>query len=508
MKHNIKKVILSIVLTAALAAALVALIGFGGRRNALADEQKAQNISYKIKLTSSHEKEVGDLLDTDRYSKVSFGSEGDTLTARLTGDTEYKLAGVYVIWDVAPGKWSVDADGERLDCGQYGFIHEYVEFPHALTELTLNVPPKAVICDLIFYTEGKLPESVQRWQPPYERADLLLFPTHGDDEHLFFGGIMPYYGGELGYKVQVCYMTNHVFTEKYRCHEQLDGLWKVGIKAYPCWGDFVDEYSKTLKEAQDMYGTENVERWQVEMIRRFRPYVVVGHDFEGEYGHGAHRINGTTLQISVPDAADPSKFPESFEKYGAWDTPKFYSHLYNRDNGVIIEWGDMPLSAFGGKTALDVAKEGYKLHESQQYTRFKVMTDGYGDCRQFGLYRTTVGEDVKKNDLLEHIVFEPDPTEPPTPEPTQEPTPEPTSEPTAVPTAVTTEDKTEAPSIPGDNTSAPEVTDVQPASTDNGRIVKEKGKDGGTGWIIAALIIAVVLLLAMLLYIGRRKSKR
>ena len=149
MKHNIKKVILSIVLTAALAAALAALIGFGGRGNALADEQKAQNISYKIKLTSSHEKEVGDLLDTDRYSKVSFGSEGDTLTARLTGDTDYKLAGVYVIWDVAPGKWSVDADGERLDCGQYGFIHEYVEFPHALTELTLNVPPKAVICDLI-----------------------------------------------------------------------------------------------------------------------------------------------------------------------------------------------------------------------------------------------------------------------------------------------------------------------------------------------------------------------
>ncbi|MBP5781513.1 MAG: hypothetical protein J6X34_09825, partial [Clostridia bacterium] len=238
----------------------------------------------------------------------------------------------------------------------------------------------------------------------------------------------------------------------------------------------------------------------------------VGHDFEGEYGHGAHRVNGTTLQISVPDAADPSKFPESFEKYGAWDTPKFYSHLYNRDNGVIIEWGDMPLSAFGGKTALEMAKEGYKLHESQQYTRFRVMTDGYGDCRQFGLYRTTVGEDVKKNDLLEHIVFEPDPTEPPTPEPTQEPTAEPTSEPTAVPTENITEDpsggETKAPSVPGDNTPAPEVTDVQPASTDSGQTVKEKGNDGGTGWIIAALVIAVVLLLAMLLYMGRRKSRR
>ena len=37
----------------------------------------------------------------------------------------------------------------------------------------------------------------------YEDADMLLLPTHADDEHLWFGGTMPYYAGELGYKVQV-----------------------------------------------------------------------------------------------------------------------------------------------------------------------------------------------------------------------------------------------------------------------------------------------------------------
>ena len=507
-----------IICTAAAAAviALMALTAFfsGKAAKTSAETQKAQNISWKVKLTSEEGHDMSDALDTDIYSKVSFGKKSDRLTATLTG-TELKLNGVYAIWDTAPGEWSLEEGEKTVSCGQYGFIHEYVPLPSPANELIINVPANAVLCDLIFYTEGELPSSVQRWEPPYEKADLLLFPTHGDDEHLFFGGIMPYYGGEMGYKVQVAYMTNHVFTEKYRCHEQLDGLWKVGIKAYPVYGDFVDEYSKTLREAQDMYGTENVERWQVEMIRRFKPYVVVGHDFEGEYGHGAHRINGTTLQISVPDAADPSKFTDSYDKYGTWDTPKFYSHLYNRDNGVIIEWGDMPLKAFGGKTALEMAAEGYKCHESQQYTRFRVMTDGYGDCRQFGLYRSTVGEDVNKNDLLEHIVFEPDPT--PTPEPTPEPTEVPTPEPTEIPAVETNAAPTDAPGsdLPADHTAQPATAGendatpfASPAVTaPSGNSEVRSGGDKSIGWIIAALVLAVALLAVMLFVMSKKKSR-
>ena len=504
-KHNKRRMRTAVFAAAVLALIVVSLMTFrdpfkadnvsasAGSSAVDPAEAKAENVSYRIALTSANGSGTGALLDTDRASKVVFDN-ADTLTARLKEGSALKLRGVYIIWDNIPGKWILGTGGTTVVCGQHGFIHEYVDFPSPADEIVFKIPAGAVMCDLIFYSEGVLPDSVQRWQPPYERADFLLFPTHGDDEHLFFGGIMPYYGGELGYKVQVAYMTNHAFTEMYRVHEQLNGLWTVGIRAYPCFGDFVDEYSKTFEAAAEMYGADNVERWQVEMIRRFKPYVVVGHDFEGEYGHGAHRINGTMLQKSVPDAADPSRYPESAERYGVWDTQKFYSHLYNRDNGVIIEWGNVFLSKFGGVSALEMAKKGYLCHDSQQWTSFRVMTDDYGDCRQFGLYRSTVGDDVAKNDLLEHVIFEPEPTEIPTEMPTD--IHEPGS---AAPSGDTV---TVSPSS-GDKAS-PENEYTPDGNLNTPETGATGKKDGSITWLIALLAICVVLLIGFIVIFSKK----
>lgn len=237
---------------------------------------------------------------------------------------------------------------------------------------------------------------------------------------------MPYYAGELGLKVQVAYLTNHKFTEKHRVHEILDGLWTVGVRAYPVFSDFPDVYAGSLEEAERIYEKEAVAAWQVETIRRFRPSVIVGHDFDGEYGHGAHMLNARMLAKAVPAAADAAQYPESAAEYGVWDTPKLYIHLYE-ENTLYLDWENLKLSAFGGRTALEMAREGYRCHLSQQHWSFAVRTDGYGDCRCFGLYRSTVGADVQKNDLFENIRLES--------EPTPEPTLELTAEPTAVPTA-------------------------------------------------------------------------
>ena len=473
----------------------------------LAEERTAENVSYRVKLTSQNGADVSKLTDSDPVSKVNFG-ENDILTAKISEDAGFKLAGVYAIWDGIPGEWSIETGGAVIGCGQYGFIHEYTGFPSPVTALTLHIPAGSILCDLVFYTEGVLPASVQVWLPPWEQADLLLFPTHGDDEHLFFGGIMPYYGGELGYRVQVAYMTDHAFTEMYRVHEQLDGLWTVGIRAYPVFGGFIDRYSKTYDAAAEMYGEDNVERWQVEMIRRFRPYVIVGHDFEGEYGHGAHRLNGSMLKKSVPDAADPAKYPDSAEKYGIWDTQKFYSHLYDRDNGVIIEWGNISLTNFGGISALEMAKKGYLCHKSQQYTSFRVMTDGYGDCRQFGLYRSTVGVDVAKNDLLENVIFAHASTPEPTEAPTEAPTPAPTDAPTGVPASAPAEAPTGAPS------SAP--TEAPTEATAIASTVPSVPSDSGTAassasrsrfiFLLIIPLLAALILPAVLLTRHKRKA--
>ena len=63
---------------------------------------------------------------------------------------------------------------------------------------------------------------------------------------------------------------------------------------------------------------------------------------------------------------------------------------------------DEPLSAFGGKTAYEMAVEGFAQHRSQQKW-FSVEKSGKYDCRKFGLYRTTVGLDTGSGDLFENI---------------------------------------------------------------------------------------------------------
>ena len=73
----------------------------------------------------------------------------------------------------------------------------------------------------------------------------------------------------------------------------------------------------------------------------------------------------------------------------------------------------MPLDYFGGRTALEVAQEAWRCHISQQggsvkdtknrEFRFTVRNGGYYDNAVFGLYGSTVGEDVALDDLFENI---------------------------------------------------------------------------------------------------------
>ncbi len=146
--------------------------------------------------------------------------------------------------------------------------------------------------------------------------------------------------------------------------------------------------------------------YQVELIRRFKPGVVVGHDREGEYGHGAHRLNALCIEQAVPPAADPEAYPESAERWGVWDTPKLYLH-FAEENEIWIDV-DTPLDHFGGRTAYEVAWAAMMYHETQlQYKHRPTKdTDEFEfrryDCRRFGLVHSTEGPDTG-NDIMENV---------------------------------------------------------------------------------------------------------
>lgn len=337
----------------------------------------------------------------------------------LTLEDERGIGSLYLLFDVEYGEYTVTNNdtGEVFTRGQEGFLHEFIPLEDAPRSVTISFDHGPVELNEIYvFTPGQVPDFVQKWQLPKDgQTDLVLFSTHGDDEHLFFGGILPYYGTELGYQVQVVYLTNHRNLTNNRCHEMLNGLWAVGSTTYPVFGHFNDYFSRSKEDAYSLLarvGTteEEMLSFVVEQLRRFKPKVAVGHDpINGEYRHGAHMLYADLLMKALDLSNDPDQFPKSAEAYGTWDVPKTYLHLYP-ENQMVMDW-DQPLSSFDGMTAYEVSKDlGFICHLSQ-YRDFAWYIAGMKTAaqipkynpREFGLYRTTVGLDVEKNDFFENV---------------------------------------------------------------------------------------------------------
>lgn len=383
--------------------------------------EEAKDVSSVELVTESQGfSHLGSLFDRNRTSGYKTGDQ-----ASLTVEYPEGFGSAYLIFDREYGEFTVtDPDtGESHTVGQENFLHTFLDLenlfgfcPEKLTFTFDNGP--APLLELTLFTQGTVPDWVQRWEAPAENGtDLALFSTHADDEQLFFAGILPYYAGELDYRVQVIYLTNHRNLSKdpnLRCHEALNGLWAVGVRNYPVFGSFGDYFSRNEKDAIGLFHYQGVEQeellgYVVEQLRRFKPLVAVGHDLNGEYGHGAHMLYADLLTQAVELSADEGQYPESAEVYGTWDVPKLYLHLYEQDQ-ITMDW-DRPLDCFDGMTAYQVTKElGFPCHASQvqDFAWYMAGVENAADIQKyspclFGLYRSTVGEDVEKQDFFEHL---------------------------------------------------------------------------------------------------------
>jgi len=370
------------------------------------------------------------------YSTFDFLSDGDTKkyiassgNAQITLENPSGIGALYLLFDLEYGEYTVtDNDtGKTITAGKHSFLHDYMALETPATSVTVSFSGgKVHLSELTVFSQGQAPDYVQQWGAPLDaKADIVLFATHGDDDQLFFAGLLPYYARERDCGVQVVYLTDHRNLTNARTHEILNGLWSVGVTAYPVFGSFADFRIDDLQGTYDYYedlGTskEELQSFVVEQIRRFKPQVAVGHDIKGEYGHGMHMVYTDLLIHALDMTNNPEMFPESAQKYGLWDIPKTYLHLYE-ENQITLDY-DTPLDSFDGMTAFEVTQKlGYPCHESQQYTWFTkwinwvnmsvggtpvtkaTQIKDYNPCL-FGLYRSTVGADVQKNDFLENIV--------------------------------------------------------------------------------------------------------
>lgn len=389
-----------------------------------ATEEVAQDITAQTTFSGSGYNSFRFLKDGN--TEVYQTSNGN-VTITLSNPDE--IGGLYLMFDQPYGEYLVtnNATGDQYTAGYEGYLHEYIDiygYFGGSTSLTLHFNNGAVRLSeiTVLSCAEEIPASVQRWEYSLDGgADLVLFSSHGDDEHLYFAGLLPYYAGEKGYAVQVVYLTDHRNDTNKRVHEMLNGLWAAGVRAYPVFGEFadfrVDSLNGTYNEYANTYGTSQEEllSFVVAQIRRFRPIVAVGHDLKGEYGHGMHQVYADLLTKAVKISNNPDAFPESVQLYGTHEISKLYLHLYG-DNRVTMDY-DTPLEAFNGMTAFEVSqKVCFPLYKTQQWPMFTEWLYGKNNeitkasqiqtysPTQFGLYHSTVGEDVNKNDLFENVL--------------------------------------------------------------------------------------------------------
>ena len=268
------------------------------------DPDAAQNISGH-KLITDH---TGFHSIKHLFNKNKFLGSTTEGNASLTLEYPDGIGYLYFIFYKEYGSYTVinNDTGERVTCGTDNFLHEVIDltalFGALATSVTVDFSNGPVgICELYVYTPGYLPEYVQQWEPAKEgQTDLILFSTHGDDDQLFFAGVLPYYTA-LDYEVLVVYLTDHRNNVQIRIHEMLNGLWSVGVRTYPVFGSFYDFYCENLEIAYTIFGQLDTSRDDIvgfitEQLRRYRPQVVVGHDFAGEYSHGQHMVYADCLR--------------------------------------------------------------------------------------------------------------------------------------------------------------------------------------------------------------------
>lgn len=281
--------------------------------------------------------------DVAKITDGSLRTHSSAENAVLSITATEPIGGVYIKYNDIP-KSGVTEDG--IPIAENGFLHEYI-FLNGKKEQTLTFE-YADICDIYVFSEGTPSENVQLWQNGGDDTDILLCATHSDDDQLFFAGFLPYYAAYKKLNVQVAYFINHFDTYN-RTHELLDGLWHCGVTRYPEISPFPDRYSESSAGAMSFLKSRGF-----------------SHD----------------------------------------DVLSFQKYILNKYK---------PLDVFGGKSAFNISQEAFMYHLSQHWTWFYGWIYGknnqitvsdqiksYNPC-EYGLYFSSVGSDIEKNDLFENI---------------------------------------------------------------------------------------------------------
>jgi len=333
--------------------------------------------------------------------KQSFTIEPENDVADITG--------FYFKWDAIPPSWDLfaydSAGKETLVCsgGKNGGLTEFVAVPDRMTGyrkfqfVSTNPDLAFAIANLAVYSGG-IPEFAPHWNLfDGSRVDMLVVSTHPDDESVFLPvpAITAINDGKV---VVTGYMTWGTAKRRFEAEE---ACWMLGERFPPTLRAAHDMMTNSLESMERYWSLDKAVGYIVELIRKYKPSVIVTHDVGGEYGHGAHMETSLATQLAFEQASDPTKFPETAEQYGVWKPGKLYLHMYGKDK--ITYDLNAPLAAYNGETVLQVATAAFERHRSQAAKGWTVESTGECSMALFGLFASNVGPDMQHDSMFENI---------------------------------------------------------------------------------------------------------
>lgn len=267
------------------------------------------------------------------------------------------------------------------------------------------------------------------WEPQPEKAALLVVSAHPDDEGIFFGGTLPYYTQVRDLDTVHISMTSGDYLASngppgWRREQELRAAdWVYGFRNEPLFPRFRDFPTATVEQTFDIWadgvingddadeGRLAAAMYVAEQIRRYQPEIIMGHDFEGEYGHVNHQASA----IATADAWDLAINPTiDIAGLPAWQPKKLYLHQ-SQANGLgspgetFVSWlfhdylEEISIDTNGDLLAdsspRQVADLGLEEHMSQGQPDVSTVYrtgenfDGH-HSEWWGLYRSTVGPDT------------------------------------------------------------------------------------------------------------------
>ncbi|SHI43113.1 GlcNAc-PI de-N-acetylase [Rubritalea squalenifaciens DSM 18772] len=263
-------------------------------------------------------------------------------------------------------------------------------------------------------------EDGRAWLARPDKVRLMVFSCHPDDEGIFFGGVIPYYSQTLKVPTLCVSVTSgdHNRAPEVREKEFRDAVWAYGSRLQPIFPRFKDA-PVSIDDTWDWWADGSLDGQGADTgrqiaatrlasyIRRYRPDVVAGHDFNGEYGHNNHKAAALATADAVLYAAD-----ESMEIDGlpAWQVKKFYVHRSSTRPFFHDGFKQTSIDTTGDgtpdSTPLQVANLGLDMHLSQGggssgfnvasvYAPAGSVKSSWAPhvCEEWGLYQTTVGDD-------------------------------------------------------------------------------------------------------------------